>query len=192
MTDARPLRADAARNRAKILAAAREQITLLGPDVPMDTIAEAAGVAVGTLYRHYPTKTALVSAVITEGMQRMAVETEAAVGRVDGGARAMTELRALIATLLELAAQDQAVKEAAHRLDAADAWAEHERTAVSALERLIAAAGADGDLHPDVTVADFFLLLTTAPLDQPRETRERWLTLVVPGLTTAGRPADVP
>jgi AcrR family transcriptional regulator len=59
----RPLRADAARNRAKVLAAARELFAAEGRGVQMEDIARHAGVGVGTVYRHFPTKEALVDAV---------------------------------------------------------------------------------------------------------------------------------
>ncbi|MFE0632694.1 TetR family transcriptional regulator [Streptomyces sp. NPDC058864] len=190
MTQARPLRADAVRNRARILAAAREQITLLGPDAPMDTIAEAAGVAVGTLYRHFPTKTDLVGAVIAEHTERMAAEVEAAADRVAAGAGALEEITALVHRIVEAAADDRAVKAAAQDLGATDRARPYEERGGAAMGRLVAAAQADGDLHPDVTVDDFFLLLGTAPTDQERAVRARWLTLFLPGFTTRGRAAD--
>jgi AcrR family transcriptional regulator len=56
----RSLRADARRNRERILAAAREAFAEYGSDAQMDEIARRAGVGVGTLYRHFPTKDALV------------------------------------------------------------------------------------------------------------------------------------
>lgn len=188
MPDERPLRADAVRNRAKILDAARAQITRHGPEVSMDAIAEAAGVAVGTLYRHYPDKTALVSAVLAEHMAELARYTEEADARVAQGADAMTELRDLIYAVVEAAARDAAVKAAAQRFGADFAGQEGEKRAVRAVQRLLDVAKADGELHPDITIDDFFMMLATVPLDAPPEARARWLTLVMPGLTTAGRP----
>src|SRR4051794_28413673 len=58
----RPLRADARRNRDKLLSAATEAFATEGQDVPLETIAERAGVGIGTLYRHFPNRDALVVA----------------------------------------------------------------------------------------------------------------------------------
>ena len=63
----RPLRADAARNRARVLDAAREAFAELGLDVGVEEIARRAGVGKGTLYRRFPTKDALVRAIF-EGL----------------------------------------------------------------------------------------------------------------------------
>ena len=60
---ARPLRADARRNRELVLAAARETFAIDGLDAQVDDVAQRAGVGVGTVYRHFPTKEALVEAV---------------------------------------------------------------------------------------------------------------------------------
>ncbi|MFF7262461.1 TetR family transcriptional regulator [Streptomyces sp. NPDC008159] len=70
MAQTRAPRADAVRNRKRILDAAREQITLRGPDTGMDEIAAAAGVAVGTLFRYFPTQADLVVAGIHHARRR--------------------------------------------------------------------------------------------------------------------------
>jgi len=190
MTQARAPRADAVRNRKKILAAAREQIAVHGPEIGMDEIATAAGVAVGTLYRHFPTKTDLVGAVVTEYIARLADDAESACERVASGSRALDEITAFLGRVVEALATDHAVKAAAHALGADAGEKAEEDRASAALATLIQAGQADGDLHPDVTVHDIYLLFSTAPADRPPAARARWLTLVLPGLTTRVRPTD--
>jgi AcrR family transcriptional regulator len=190
MTQARAPRADAVRNRERILAAAREQITLHGPEVGMDEIAAAAGVAVGTLYRHFPAKTDLVAAVIAGYVARVADDAEAAWGRVAAGARALEEITGFLGRVVDASATDHAVKAAAHVLGAETGDKAAEERASAALTKLIEAGQADGDLQPDVTVDDLYLLFTTVPADRPPAARARWLTLVLPGLTTRPRVAE--
>jgi AcrR family transcriptional regulator len=60
------MRADARRNRARILAAARELFAGADPDVQMDEVARGAGVGVGTVYRHFPDKEALMGELVRE------------------------------------------------------------------------------------------------------------------------------
>jgi AcrR family transcriptional regulator len=60
------MRADAVRNRARILEAAEVVFAAEGIEVPVDLIAEKAGVGVGTLYRHFPTKEKLCEAILLE------------------------------------------------------------------------------------------------------------------------------
>ncbi|MFE3113838.1 TetR/AcrR family transcriptional regulator [Kitasatospora indigofera] len=192
MTQARAPRADAVRNRKKILTAAGGQITAHGPDVGMDEIAAAAGVAVGTLYRHFPTKTDLVAAVVAEYVARVADDAEAALARVaTGTVRALDELTAFLGRVVEQSVTDRAVKAAAQTLGAEPGNRADEDRASSAVAGLIRAGQADGDIHPDVTVNDIYLLFSTAPTTQPSTARTRWLALVTPGLTTqARRPAS--
>jgi len=80
------LRADAARNRDALLTAARHRFARDGFDVPVEEIAQQAGVAVGTVYRHFPTKDALVDAVIERAFTELADEAEAALSAADPGA----------------------------------------------------------------------------------------------------------
>lgn len=65
---ARPLRADAARNRGLLLDAAREAFARNGVSASLDDVARTAGVGPGTLYRHFPTRDELVLEVIDEGL----------------------------------------------------------------------------------------------------------------------------
>ncbi len=72
--EARPLRADAQRNRARILEAAEVLFAAEGIEVPIDAIAERAGVGVGTLYRHFPTKEQLAQAILLERLSALTVD----------------------------------------------------------------------------------------------------------------------
>ncbi len=73
----RPLRADAQRNRARILEAAEVVFAGEGIEAPVDVIAEKAGVGVGTLYRHFPTKEKLCEAILLERLAALTVDAEA-------------------------------------------------------------------------------------------------------------------
>jgi AcrR family transcriptional regulator len=74
------MRADAVKNRERILEAAETTFASLGLAVPIDVVAERAGVGVGTLYRHFPTKEALFEAIV---MTRLAVLVDEAKMRID-------------------------------------------------------------------------------------------------------------
>jgi AcrR family transcriptional regulator len=69
---ARPLRADAERNRQRIVAAAAALFAERGVDVSMDDIAAAAGVGIGTVYRRFPDREALIEALFEDKLERMA------------------------------------------------------------------------------------------------------------------------
>jgi AcrR family transcriptional regulator len=69
--DKRPLRADARRNRARILEAAEAVFAAKGVSVGIDEIAGAAHLGVGTLYRHFPTKEDLIAAILFERMRQL-------------------------------------------------------------------------------------------------------------------------
>jgi AcrR family transcriptional regulator len=81
MTPDAPMRADARRNRERLLAAAASAFAEHGADAPLEDIARSAGVGIGTLYRHFPTRLAL-----QEGVFRSQVETVCARGRELAGA----------------------------------------------------------------------------------------------------------
>jgi len=70
-SDVRPLRADAQRNRARLLGAADEAFTARGTEASLDDIARRAGVGIGTLYRHFPTREDLVDALLRSHNERL-------------------------------------------------------------------------------------------------------------------------
>jgi AcrR family transcriptional regulator len=80
---ARPLRADAVKNRDRILEAAEATFTAEGISAPIDAVAQRAGVGVGTVYRHFPTKEALFEAIVTTRLDKLCETTrQLAVGEV--------------------------------------------------------------------------------------------------------------
>jgi AcrR family transcriptional regulator len=84
-TPDRPLRADARRNRERVLAAAREAFAEWGFGVPLDAIAARAGVGPGTVYRHFPTKEALFEAVTVARVRELVALARAGAEASDPG-----------------------------------------------------------------------------------------------------------
>ena len=95
----RPLRADARRNRAKVLEAAEEVFASEGLAVPIDEVARRAGVGVGTVYRHFPTKEALFEAIVVARLEALVERAEELCTSDDPGAAMFT----FIAELVDLA-----------------------------------------------------------------------------------------
>ena len=93
----RPLRADAQRNRARLLEAAESVFAAEGISVPVDLIAEKAGVGVGTLYRHFPTKEKLFEAILIGRIDEIVDDARARVDSDDPG----TAFFAFLAHLVE-------------------------------------------------------------------------------------------
>jgi AcrR family transcriptional regulator len=89
----RPMRADAARNHQKILEAAEEIFALDGVAVPIDLIAERAGVGIGTLYRHFPTKESLYEAIVSTRLAALVATADEFSHDPDPGAALCTFLR---------------------------------------------------------------------------------------------------
>jgi AcrR family transcriptional regulator len=85
-------RADAVRNRERVLDAARAQFAEHGVDVALDDIARAAGVGPGTVHRHFPTKSALVAAVAARGLAHQVARGAAMSGEPDADLRAFVHL----------------------------------------------------------------------------------------------------
>lgn len=188
------MRADAQRNRERILAAARELVAETGVDATMENIAQRAGVAVGTLYRHFPAKEDLVDAVVDDSIEYMATLSAAALAAVEAGASGADELASLFRVVAERHVTDQALKAAAGRLDLrAELAAAGPDTpvgrAIAAITSLLERATAAGAIRADVTVADLALMLGALPgADVPIEMRRRFVEIMIAGLTTPANP----
>lgn len=183
------MRADAVRNRAKILDAARTEITAHGPEVGMEDIAVTAGVAVGTLYRHFPTKVDLVAAVLAQYAEHIAIDAEAALARARAGAQPLTVVVDFLHEVIRVSAVNAAAKAAAPSLGAAANI--DETRAAAALSKLIDLGIEAGQIRGDLTVADVYTLISAAPLDQPEHIRTRWADLFLPCLTADAARIDL-
>ena len=188
------VRVDAARNRARILEVARALIARDGPSVSMDEIAREAGVAVGTLYRHHPTKAALVAAVVEHSLEQIARAAQGAIDRVSAGSAAGPELAELFRVVARRHASDDAVKAAAAALGAAvpvlDGGSEPrfapetaEAAAWEAIQELLAHALAEGSVRADLTALDLVALLLGTPSPPiPDQVRDRYIEVVLDGI----------
>ncbi|MEU1037305.1 TetR/AcrR family transcriptional regulator [Streptomyces sp. NPDC005551] len=156
-------RADALRNRERIVGAAREMFVEFGPDVPFDEIARRAGVGNATVYRNFPDRDALVREVVCSVMDRTSEQIESALA--EGGdafealsrfvhAAADERIGALCPMLSEGFDQDHP-----------DLVAARDRI-TELVELLMERARAAGRLRPDVEFGDLMIALTqlTRPL----------------------------
>lgn len=176
------MRADAVRNREQIVEAARELVARDGEAVRMDVLAARAGVAVGTLYRHFPAKSDLVAAVVEQSTHDLAVRAEAAARRVGEGLSAWTELEELFATIAQGYSAHRAVTTTAALLDLGTSDpAGSAGRAVTAMGSMVAAAQEARDMRPDVDLRDLLMLLGQAP-ERDDVRRARYIALVSDGL----------
>lgn len=189
------MRADAARNRTRILEVARQLVRRDGTAVSMDDIAAEAGVAVGTLYRHFPDKAALVAAVVQASIDALATAAEAANDRVAAGASAFEEVAELFRAYARRHATDAAVKEVAAALGtyaplAGGVWTfepgSPELRAWEAIGHLLTAAVQAGDIRRDLTPADLLVLVSGVPVDPtPDDVRDRYVEIVLRGISSS-------
>jgi AcrR family transcriptional regulator len=148
---ARPLRADAARNRARVLEVAYETFAAEGLSVPIDEIARRAGVGAGTVYRHFPTKESLFQAVIENLMQRV-VDYGYALLKSDGPGEALfTFLRSIV---LQWGATDRGLVDALAGFDIARVAPDAEDAFLAALGELLRAAQEAGTARQDIGVRE--------------------------------------
>lgn len=104
----KPLRADALRNRAKVLAAAEDVFAAQGTSASTEEVARRAGVGIGTVFRHFPTKESLLEAVLVALLERLAGEARELASAADPG----EAFFGFFARVVSQAATKQAVTEA--------------------------------------------------------------------------------
>lgn len=198
------LRADARRNRDQLIAAAKLVFLELGPDAPLEEIARRAGVGIGTLYRRFPDREALIGAVARENfagvldMARAAVAEEGT--RWDALVRMLTHSRDLRLSV-RLALLSPRSWQAVH----ADPQTSRFRAEMlEVLDELVRGAQEEGTLRPDVGTGDVVALVSmllrkmpVTPDDLADTIMDRALVVILdglraePGLPLPGRPMAV-
>ncbi|MFC4125220.1 TetR/AcrR family transcriptional regulator [Nocardia rhizosphaerae] len=187
----RRLRADAARNQARIVAAARELFAEHGLEITLDDVAERAGVGVGTVYRRFANKKELIAEVFEQHIADFADVADVAMrnpdpwlGLVEFFEQACKHLstnRGFGEVMLELEEDPARFAELRDRI----------RPTVAAIVERARAAGA---VHPDVTTTDFFALIHmvnsfaefAAPVNA--EVWQRYMAITLNGVRTDSVP----
>ena len=155
-------RADALRNRERIVTAAREMFTEFGPDVPLDEIARRAGVGNATVYRNFPDRDALVREVVCSVMDRTSEAAELALAETGDAFEALERFVHIAADerISALCPMVQSTFDQNHPdLEAARKRVEE------FVEELMDRAKQAGQLRPDVAVGD--LMIVVAQLSRP-------------------------
>ncbi|RJK94318.1 TetR/AcrR family transcriptional regulator [Vallicoccus soli] len=197
---ARPLRADARRNRERLLRVAVRALSQPGRDVPLEDIAREAGVGIGTLYRHFPTREALVEAAYRDEVERLA----AAAGELLAEHPPDVALRHWMDRFVDYMTTKRGMADALRAVVAGggDPYAVSRERLHAAVEQILGAAAAAGALRADVGPEDVLkavsgVSLVTGDPASPgapgspaqREQAGRLLDLLLDGLR-AGRTGD--
>jgi AcrR family transcriptional regulator len=190
----RPLRRDAERNRLRILQAAREVFADRGLDASLDQIAAHAGVGVGTVYRRFPDKDALIDALFEERIGEIAAAGRRALSASDpweGLVDFLQQANALLAC--DRGLRQVLLSRGAHKAERA-----REKIVPIATE-LVARAQRAGSLRADLDPLDLpvIQLMVSAIADMTREVSpelwQRALTIIIDGLaTTRQTPTPLP
>lgn len=183
----RPQRADAARNRARVLEVAYETFAAEGLSVPIDEIARRAGVGAGTVYRHFPTKEALFNAVVADRMHRLIDDGRVLLESAGPGKALFAFLRSMV---LQWGAADRGLVEAlaGYGVDIATAAPDAEDAFLGVLDELLRAAQRAGTARQDIGVREVKAILVGCQAMEAynSELAERVTDVVVDGLR-AGR-----
>ncbi|GGS57101.1 TetR family transcriptional regulator [Planobispora rosea] len=189
------LRADARRNRDLIVAAARRLLLEQGADVPMEEVARRAGVGIGTLYRRFPDRDALLHAVGEESLRRLLDLAETAWREEPDAWHA---LRRFLRTSGELRLGALPAKLEPHlfqRLRTGRDLHELRQRVIALVLRMTERAQADGALRADIGPGDIALLMTlnvyTPPGAPDEQAMARVMEIMLDGLR-AGPAAPAP
>jgi AcrR family transcriptional regulator len=181
-TSDKPLRADARRNRERLLDAALELFIEAGPDVPLEAVAKRAGVGIGTLYRHFPTREALVEAAYRSEVANLwAAAEELLRDRAPDAA-----LAAFMDRFVDYAATKRGMKPMLMAVaeSGSDVFADTRDQIVGAVAMLVDAGVAAGAIRPDVDAEDVLRamgVVWSLPAGQEEQAR-RVLGIVMDGL----------
>jgi AcrR family transcriptional regulator len=191
---AKPLRADARRNREAVIAAAREVFAEQGREAQMDDVARRAKVGVGTVYRHFPTKEALIEALAVDSFAKLTAIVQDRLDAEDP----WTALVEVMSAGAEIMAGDRALTEVvATTPGAMEAGAHASGELVAATEQLLLRAQATGRLRPDVVTDDIGMLMcglgaATRKAHACPDAWRRHLRIVLDGLRADAATAPLP
>jgi AcrR family transcriptional regulator len=154
----RPMRADARRNRERILDAAKLAFGIHGGETQMDDVAARAGVGVGTVYRHFPTKELLMGELVR---QKFALIAEHAREGLQQDGEPFEVFAGVLRRNLEVTAKDAAAQDALMRAgeEVWDQAREVREELDIVVQELIDRAQAAGTMRPDFSVADMPMLM---------------------------------
>jgi AcrR family transcriptional regulator len=155
----RQLRADARRNRERILQSARAAFAESGADAQIDDVARHAGVGVGTVYRHFPTKQALLTELVR---QTFRLFTEWAREALEAGGEPFALIEGLLRRIAETAAGDVGVQYAltssAAQAARSEAQAEQDEL-IAVIAELVERARRAGTIRPGIEATDIAMLI---------------------------------
>lgn len=182
-TERAPQRADARRNRRKVLDAARRLFAERGLEVPMDEIAAEAGVGVGTVYRHFPNKEDLFEALVEYRFSNLAEAARESLAIEDPWEAFADFMRRSARLMVEDRGVSEAMDQRPAMCDAAASKAE----LVEMSDRLLRRAQEAGAVRPDVVQADIPNLLcglgrAVGARDGALASWERYVEIMLAGL----------
>jgi AcrR family transcriptional regulator len=180
LTPTDTLRADAARNRQKLLDAAGELFVEAGTDVSLEAVARRAGVGIGTLYRHFPTRDALVEAVYRNEV----AQVSAAAGELLAEHPPDVALAEWVKRFAAYLVTKRGMADALHSMveSRSDCFADSKKQMSDAVGALIDAGVAEGSIRPDANAEDVLRAMSAVWSIPDPDQAERVLGLLLDGL----------